>query len=265
MPDSIILQLLWLLSVLAEAALAWQITVAGMGAQFNLFRMYLIASVCASVATAVGGFAFGATYAYAYLFMAWCYLSTVFEFLVLVELTAIALKPFPAIQSALRRTLQAFWVILICIVCGWYHYLALNPADKFPVLRAAIRYQDATSIGFAIFVFIFLAFLAWMPVPLSRNRLAHSFLIGALFLCTALSRFLPELGNFSTLSEMGDYIGVVGTLTVSIAWLVRIKPVSDDTLNTPKGPVNRADAEQMLQRLSELNRTLARSGPRLLR
>ena len=265
MPDSTHLRLLWLLSVLAEAALVWRITTTGMATQFALFRVYLIASITASLATAIGGLVFSGSYAYHYLFIAWCYLSTVFEFLVLHELSSLALKPFPAIQAASRRTLQAFWVILIVIVVGWYCYLSLSPADKFPVLRAALRYQDSTSIAFAIFVFIFLAFLAWMPVPLSRNRLAHSFLMGALFLCTALSRFVLELGNFAAQAELGNYIGGLGTVFVAVVWLARVKPGPDDTLNTPRGPVNRAEAEQMLQRLSELNAALARSGPRMLR
>ncbi len=265
MPLSTNVQILWLLSVLAEAALIWRISATGLGAQFALFRVFLIGSVTASVSVAVAVFGFKSLNAYGSLFVGWGYLSTAFQFCVLFELTSLALKPFPAIQVASRRTLQAFWGILIIVGAGWYYYLSLNPADKFPLLRAALRYQDSVSIGFAIFVFIFLAFLAWMPVPLSRNQLTHSFLMGAFFLCLALSRFLPEFGKFSTQAELGSYIGLGGTLLVSLAWLSRIQPGPDDTLNTPKGPVNRAEAERMLQRLAELNASLARSSPRILR
>lgn len=265
MPESSFLHIFWLLSVLAEVAVVVRITQTGLGQQFKLLRVYLVASTLASLATAVAYYGFRDYYAYGYIFVAWAYLSTVFEFLVIQELCSSALVPFAAIRIASRRTLQGLWIVLVVVGAAWYHYLTLVPIEESPILRAAIRYQDSVSVGFALFVFVFLAFLAWMPVPLSRNQLNHSFLMGALFLFIGLSRFILEFRIFAKQIDLGSYIGLGGTLIVWVIWLIKIKPGKDESLNTPKGPVNRAEAEAMLDRLEELNRTLSRSGPGMLR
>ncbi|MCX6611457.1 MAG: hypothetical protein NTW74_11475 [Acidobacteria bacterium] len=142
-------------------------------------------------------------------------------------------------------------------------FLAAIPlfTDK-NVLRAAIRYQESVSLGFTLFVLLFLAFVAWMPVPLTRRVLLHCFLAGAYFLSTTLSRFVVELGQYSAQRALSNYIGVGGACIVFGLWILKVQPGDDQTLNTPKGPVDPAQAAVMIARLEELNRTLARSGPK---
>ena len=253
--------ILWVFSILAELAVVWKIGHSALGAQFRFFRLFVSTSVAVSLITMFVVFFLKSVNWHGYIFVRWSYLSTVFEFLVIRELCTLALKPFPAIQAASRRVLQSAWVILIAVFAAWYWYLSLQPTARFPILRAAIRYQDATSVCFALFIFLFLAFLAWMPVPLSRNHLNHSFLVGGLYLCIAIARFVTEFGTFGQQVEIANYLSMGASLVVSILWLITITPGQDDTLNTPRGPVDRAEAEKMLSRLSELNATLARTGP----
>lgn len=255
------INILWFFGILAELAVVWKIAHTGLGSQFRFFRLYLAASAAASLLTMFFVSVLKSPDWHGYIYVRWVYLSTVFEFFVIQELCTLALKPFPAIQAASKRTLQASWVILIAVFAAWFWYLSLQPVARFPILRAAIRYQDATSVCFALFIFFFLAFLSWMPVPLSRNHLNHSFLVGALYLCLALARFLTEFGTFGQQVQLGNYIAIGAALLVCLVWFVGIKPGNDDSLNTPRGPVNRAEAEKMLSRLSELNATLARSHP----
>ncbi len=255
------INILWYLSILVELAVVWKIVHTGLGRQFQFFRLYLAASATASLSMIAAAFFLKDPNWQGYIYVRWVYLSTLFEFLVILELCNLALKPFPAIQAASRRALQVAWVLLVVIFAAWYWYLSLQPAARFPILRAAVRFQDASTVCFALFIFLFLAFLSWMPVPLSRNLLNHSFLVGALYLCIASSRFLTEFRTFGLQVQLANYISVGTTLLLCLLWFVVIKPGQDDSLNTPRGPVNRADAEKMLSRLSELNATIARSGP----
>ena len=202
---------------------------------------------------------------YAWIFVIWSYLSSFFEFLLIRELNTSALAPFPAIRSASTRTLNAFWGILIAVGAAWYIYLSSSPIVKYPILVTAIRYHDAVALGFTLYILLFLAFVAWMPVPLSKNVLNHTFLIAAYFLSIALSRFVVQMGSLAAQSSVANYISLGGASIVFLIWMIKIRPGQDDTLNTPKGPLNREEALEMLARLEELNRTLSRSGSKVLR
>ena len=202
---------------------------------------------------------------YGLIFIWWTYLSSFFEFLIIRELSTCALSPFPAIKAASTRTLNVFWGILIAVGATWYIYLSSSPIIKYPILITAYRYHDAVALGFSLYILLFLAFVAWMPVPLSRNVLIHTFLIAAYFLSIALSRFVFLMGSLAAQSSVATYISVGGASIIFLIWMIKIRPGQDDTLNTPKGPLNREEALEMLARLEELNRTLSRSGPKVLR
>lgn len=262
MTTTLDITILWLLSVGMQVWIALRIYRGDFGASFRFFALYLSVSSVVSVFLAAIPLFTDKKDLYGYVFIYWCYLATAFEFFAIRELTSEALQRFPAIMTASRRTLNVFWAVLILVGGTWYLYLSSIPANKYPVLRAAIRYQESVSLGFTLFVLLFLAFVAWMPVPLTRRVLLHCFLAGAYFLSTTLSRFVVELGQYSAQRALSNYIGVGGACIVFGLWILKVQPGDDQTLNTPKGPVDPAQAAVMIARLEELNRTLARSGPK---
>lgn len=255
----------WVLGLIAQAAIIWRISQAGLGKTFTWFRNYMLVSLLCSLLQMFILYVVGHPTIYAWVYVGWAYLATVFQFFVIRELTAVALQPFPAIQVASRRTLLVFWVVLILVGFAWYYYLSLQAVESSPILRAAIRYQASASIGFALFIFLFLSFLAWMPVPLSRNHLNHCFLVGALFLLSALAKFLTEFGSYNQTRVFAGQIGLIGAFVIYSLWAIRIRPGPDDTLNTPRGRINREEAEVMLARLDQLNRALEKSEPGAVR
>lgn len=265
MQNSLDISSLWLLSVALQVWIALRIYRGDFGSSLRYFALYLSVASVVSVCLAVTRLFPEQKNLYGYGFIYWCYIATAFEFLMIRELSSEALERFPAIKAASRRTLNFFWALLIVVGGVWYLYLSSTPATKYPVLRAAIRYQESVSLGFTFFILLFLAFVAWMPVPLTRRVLSHCFLMGALFLLTTLSRFILELGQFAAQKTLADYIGLGGACLVFGLWILKVKPNDDQTLNTPKGPVDPAQAAVMIARLEELNRTLARSGTKGIR
>ncbi len=258
--------ILWFLNTALQTGLILKMFRTGLRFSFPHFFLYLAVSLLITLLQFSLLFFFPKERdLYAWIFVIWTYLSSFFEFLLIRELNTSALARFPAIRSASARTLNVFWGILIAVGATWYIYLSSSPIVKYPILITAYRYHDAVALGFTLFIFLFLAFVAWMPVPLSRNVLTHTFLLAAFFLTISLSRFIVQIGLISTQLNLANYINLCGTSLVFLFWMIKIRPGHDDTLNTPKGQLNQEEAKQMLARLDELNRTLARSGPKVLR
>lgn len=256
------IEVLWWLSTSLNAWIAYRIFRGDLGTQFQKFGLFLAASAAASVALAIVRGLSSNPNTYGYTFVVWTYASSIFEFFVIREITSNALERFPAIRAASRVTLNLLWLGLIAVGSAWFYYLNSLPTQKKVAwLKPALRYQQSVDLGFTIFIFLFLAFLAWMPVPLSRNLLTHAFLSGAFFLTVTLSRFIHEFGSrYAT-----DLVAMLGSILILTAWNFRIQTVEDNQLNTPRGPVNAEEAKVLISRLEELNDALSRSGPRVFR
>lgn len=262
------IRILWWFSIAIQLWIAFSVLRGRLGAFFRFFGLYLAVSSALSICLfLVDSFSKNKNY-YGYLFLFWTYCASIFEFLVIREVSSLALDRFPAIRAASRMTLSLFWAVLILIGGAWYVYLRSLPSlaqRKTALIYAALHYEQSVALGFTLFIFLFLAFVAWMPVPLSRNLLNHCFLTGAYFLVITLSRFSVQLGAFATQRHIADYIGLIGTLLVFATWAFRIRSNDDNQLNTPKGPLDPIEAKVMLARLEELNESLAKSGPKVFR
>jgi len=259
--------LLWLLNTILQLSVVLHIYRSPLlRTQFPRFAFYLLVSTCITLfQMSVRNFFPDQKNLYPMVFIAWAYCASAFEFLAIQELCGRALERFPAIRTASVRVLAAFWAILILVGTGWYVYLASTPNEQMPLLYAAIRYRDAASLGFTLFILLFLAFVAWMPVPLTRNILRHAFLFAAFFLALALSHFIAQLGGKEIQARLANYISLSGTALVFALWIWYVRPREDSSLNTPKGSLNKEEAELLIARLQELNETLSRSGPKVLR
>lgn len=260
MSTALDIRILWWLTILFEIWIAARIFRGNLGPSYRFFGIYLIVSAVLSLFLNYLSFVLKSRYYYGLTFIIWSYASSIFEFLAIRELSSSALDRFPAIRAASAKTLGGFAGVLVVLGAGWYFYLSSLPTGRpTAIVQAAMRYQESAALGFTLFVFLFLAFVAWMPVPLSKNTLNHAFLMGAFFLVITLSRFSIELGAFATQKRLADYIGLGGSVLVFAIWTVRIRARRDSTLNTPKGPLNPDEAAVMLARLEELNVSLARS------
>ncbi len=203
---------------------------------------------------------------YGEIFLFWSYCAPIFYFLFVEELNKSVLKPFPAIEAASRSIQRMLWLGLALLAIGWYFYLTAGSSVPFPRLRAALSYQQAASTGYCLYLLCFLGFITFMPVPMTRMRLLHSFLLGAFFASLSASRLIVLFNDFSWARLAASYVGIVGANAVLVAWLLWMREEADETdLITARGAVAPELAEAYLERLALLNDTLARSGPRLLR
>jgi hypothetical protein len=255
--------ILWIGSALFQASVIVEISRRRLQGSFRFFQFLLIYFLCIMFLSVSARTVTRSDGAYSILFLANCYLSTVFEFLAIQELSRQALGRFPAIRAASTRTLLGLWGGIMVLVAIWFTYLNAVPADKSPLLVAAIRYQDSVSVGFTIYILLFLAFLTWMPVPMTKALLHHAFLLSCYFISSSLAHFVAQDGDYRSQHLLASFIQSGGTAVVCLLWLLRIRTEGqDETFNTPRGPLNSAEAERLFARLEELNTVLSRVGKR---
>jgi hypothetical protein len=204
---------------------------------------------------------------YSEVYVAWGYAGPVFYLLAISEVLRLTLHRFPAIEMASKRLLRFVWIALALFGLGWYLYLVSASRVPSAFLRAALSYEQASTTSFALFIIVFLAFVAFMPVPMSPVKLRHCFLLGGAFLTMGVSRLLVLLNtDFLRSREIASYIGMLGSAILLSLWGLRMQRDRPDApLATPKGILDREEAEEYLARLEDLNETVAKSGPRLLR
>lgn len=266
MPAAVDVRLLWLLNFGLGVWLFVRLSGTLRTVPFVYFRLFLCWSLLISFLTAALSALFPEEKnLYGYLFIFSSYATSIFEFLTILELSNQALEKFPAMRLASLRVLSFLWFTLAVTILGWFFYLSTSPATKFPKLMAALRYHDAVDVGFCLFILLFLGFLAWMPVPLSHNVLTHAFLLTGHFVVVALAYFLAQLNLIESDFKLSNYLSLGGTAVLYLFWGLRLQPHESPVLKTPRGELNLEEAEGMLARLAELNDTLSRSGPRILR
>lgn len=235
--------------------------------EYRNYCLYLLCSALASAILFYFGMISENRERYAEIYFAWGYLEPVFFLLAISEVLRLSFGRFPAIEVASRRILRSVWVALALFGAIWYFYLNNYSQLPFPVLRASLSYQQAANTAFALFLIAFLAFVAFMPVPMSSTRLRHCFLLGGTFLILAVSRLVVLLNpNFKAARTLGSFLGMGGSALLLVIWALRMKPEEPDApLATPRGVLDRDEADLLLTRMEALNETVARSGPRILR
>lgn len=260
------IRILWWLTIALQVWIAYRIFRGYLGQSFRAFGWYAALSSLVSISLSLITFIPKSKYYYGLFFIIWTYAVSIVEFFLIRELVTDALRPYRAIRDAYTRTLAGFAIVLAALGSFWYLYLSSFPTGKgSAIIQAALRFQQSVALGFTLFVFLFLAFLAWMPVPLTRNLMRHCFLMGALFLAITVSRFSVELGTFAIQKSIADYIGLGGVVIVLTIWCSKIRTGADNSLATPKGPIDTAAATVLAARLEELDQSLARSGPKVFR
>jgi hypothetical protein len=204
---------------------------------------------------------------YAEVFIGWGYVGPIFYLLAINEVLQLTLGRFPAVEIASRRILGIVWSLLAIFGVGWYFYLVSTSKLPFPALTAGLSYQQASTTGFALFILAFLAFVAFMPVPMTSVKLRHCFLLGGTFLMMGVSRLLVLVNtDFRIAREVGSYVGMLGSVILLVLWALKIdKDTPHAPLATPKGELDREEAEVYIARMEDLNKTVSRSGPRFLR
>jgi hypothetical protein len=256
---------LWGGNVLAQSLLFVRIASTGYLRKYRAFAFALICSLVFTGALYATSFFELSRFAYSTVYMANLYFTPITYFLWIQELFRFTLQPFGAIRETARGTLRLLLVVLMVSGVCWYLYLSSHLSNGPVAITSALRYHQTCAFGFALYLLFFLAFVSFMPVPMTANLLLHCFCTGGYFLLVGVKGLLVGVFDFNQfrgpVSQLQMGLGVLLYLT----WFVRWQPQGEIGLNIASGPLDSEGSQDLLERMQALDRRLERSGARLLR
>ena len=225
----------------------------------GLFRMYpcffgylLMASLQASVMP----FLPYDSASYKYSWLVTQALLTCFCALIVLELYSLVLRDLTGIASASGRYLK---VSLSLAVLG---SLVLLAVERTPhgLVNIFLIIERALVTSLLIFVLLLTAFLAYYPVPINRNLVVYSMGYAVYFMAKATG--LLAMNVTHSWSRQADAVVVTASIISMLYWLVGLSSEGEKKTLVIGHRWNRADQEEVLGRLKELNANLLRAGRR---
>ena len=178
-----------------------------------------------------------------------------FHILLVLEIYSLVLEKYRGIYTLGRKLLLAALVVSVGI-SGAGLLSAWGDARQSSLLNIFYLIDRGIDSSLLIFLLVILAFLAWYPVPLSRNIKVHCtnyfvfFLLGSL---NALTRaILPKQFR----EPMNDIVAF-GSLACLVAWIVFLSPQGEKSVVAVRA--NSAAESQLLEQLRSFNATLLRA------
>jgi hypothetical protein len=198
---------------------------------------------------------------------AWAYLVTqpviwILYILVVLELYSLVLKSHQGIATLGR------WVLLVgSAVAVSLSMLSLvadlpSSAGQSNPLLACLAYYTVIERGLAaslvLFLLIIVAFLAWFPVPLSRNIILYATLYTAYFLGSSMMLLVRNvMGVKLTPVVSACLIGVLDLCL--LGWVLLLNPEGEKQTVVLRRRWCSQDEERLVEQLDSLNATLLRA------
>lgn len=257
--------LLWAGNFLTQSVLLAKIASTGYLRKYRAFAFALICNLIFSGALYATNFIELPRFAYSSIYMANLHFTPITYFLWIQELFRLTLQPFGALRAAARNTLRLLLGVLIFSGACWYLYLSSHPSNGPVEITSALRYHQTCAFGFALYLLFFLAFVSFMPVPMTANQLLHCFCTGGYFLLVGVKGILLEVFDFNNLRGPASQLQMGLGLVLYLTWILRWQPQGEIGLNIASGPLDAEGSQDILDRMQAFDRRLERSGPRLLR
>jgi hypothetical protein len=237
--------------VIALALLLGRLSVSGLARKYRFFLAYLVVDL---VQTAAPFFMRFGTDAYGYVFFITESLIVLLYVLVVLELYAVLLRGYAGIAKMAQRYTFAAIVIAVALAL-----LLLSPSMPGSVGERFFQMEAAIVVSLLAFIFMMAAFLAYYPVPLTRNALVYFVTFVVYFLSKAALLFLNNSGS-------GGWIRACSAVAMTIAdaciiiWTMFLSSEGERrTVVAGTRWTEHASPADMAQRLRELNDSLLRA------
>jgi hypothetical protein len=261
-------QYLWWVDVAGHMGLFARLRLAGLHRIYRFFSAYLLFGVLRAALlmgaprlySVIGGpsAARHGPNLYGWIWVATQPLVWVFYVLVVLELYTLVLQNYKGIASLGR------WVMLAGLTVGLLvSALSLsadlsNPTEAFPILRVFFVIDRGLSSSLVIFLLIITGFLAWYPVPLSRNLVVHCAVYAVYFLSLSMVVLVRNLVG-------ANVMGIVNVAQLSIelaclmVWLFLLNRAGESKTVRVRPQPTPEDEQALVEQLEAINSTLLRA------
>ena len=257
MAGNSIVQTLYIVEVVASAALVIRFLLAGLHQVYRFFFAYLIVSST----QVVGQFFFRPrTDAYALFFFSTEAVILFLYVLVTLELYSLILRDLKGIGTVARRYVRA--AIVIAILCSLLLLgIEGTPNDRVGIFRGVaifFSFERPIVSSLIFFVFLITGFLFYYPIPLNTNVIHYT--IGyAIYFSSKATLLL-----FSNRGQSWKWILSIIMLGISTAclifWSFALTRAGEMKRQVSSPNWNKDQEDRLLSKLTELNASLLRAG-----
>jgi hypothetical protein len=245
---------LWLLATIAEIGLAGRLFLLKLHWVYRFFFAYLVFSSCRSLA--LWPFRSNPS-VYSWIWKLTEPALWILYVLVVLELYSLVFQNYRGIYSLGRWTV--FAALVLSVVAS---VLSFMPTwGRSARLKISLEYfitiDRAICFSLVIFLLLIVAFLAWYPVPLSRNLIIHAIVYAVFFTSSTMGFLILNLAGYGIHRLVSPFL--VGLTAVCfLTWLVLLSrggEVKTAVLRSDWAP---SDEKRLIEQLNTLNSTLIR-------
>jgi hypothetical protein len=198
------------------------------------------------------------TNVYAYAWFATDPVVWVLYVLVVLELYSLILQNYKGIASLGRWVLLAGLATGVALSALTLSMDLSNPGEKFPILRLFFVVDRGVASSLVVFLLFLACFLAWYPVPLSRNVVVHCIVYAGYFLSISLGILLRNLTG-SAVTQTVNFVLSGVTLASLLVWIGFLSRAGESVKVRVRPDWAPGDEQELVAHLAAINSTLLRA------
>ena len=263
-----VLEYVWWSTIVGHLLLLLRLRLTGLHRSYRYFSAYLLfrvlrAILLIGVPWGVNSLQGGpnvpfATNAYRYVWAVTEPVLWVFWVLVVLELYSLVLQDYKGIASLGRWVLLAGLVVGVGITLLTLQADLSNPAEKYPIVRQFLVIGRGVASSLVIFLLVISCFLAWYPVPLSRNVVVHCIVYAGYFLSMTLAVLLRNLLG-SAVTQVVSMLMSCVTLVCLLVWFCLLNREGESAKVRLRPRWAQDQEEDLVEHLAAINSTLLRA------
>jgi hypothetical protein len=184
----------------------------------------------------------------------------IMQVLVVLELYSLVLRNHKGIASFGRWAVLAGLTIAILLSSVTLPAELSHSAEKYTALRCYSLINRGLDASLVIFLLIITAFLAWFPVPLSRNVVLYSMVYALYFIVGTLLALANNLGGPATWQAVSLAITGLDLVCLGI-WIAFLNRAGEAKTVVLHHTWTEQHEELLVRQLAAINASLMRSAP----
>jgi hypothetical protein len=241
--------------IILYSAVLIRLFASSLSRHYRLFTVFIAFELVRAIVT--GGLSVRSML-YGYLYFLTQPIAWMLHALVVLELFRIALSSHPGIATLGRRIVIGAVAISAGISVATLAITSRSSDSRYVILENYLVLERVINSSLMIFVLLLGVFLAYFPVPLSRNARLHAGLFGLYFLGRTSLWLLRNLLGPDFTDEMNLVMfAVVGCCLA--AWALFLTPAGETQVVRSRPRFSPEDEHRLVAQLDALNRTLVGS------
>jgi hypothetical protein len=179
--------------------------------------------------------------------------------LIVLQLLDMSLQRHPALAAAARWVTFLGVGVAVVVALSRLPFDFSNPNETYPWLLMVRAMRGAVVTAMVLLLAVIAGFLAWFPVPLSRNAAVYTFGLAVYFLAHSITLLARNLFGVTLTRSMSTVaLGVAAACL--IAWAILLTARGEQVSVTVGHSWNREKGQHLLAQLQAMNDTLRRPG-----